>query len=75
MLGVNTSATYTDIKIAFRRMAIRLHPDTNPSRHATKEFAVLSEAYRVLMAYRSPFQRNRYKSKSQRSQRTALVKL
>lgn len=47
-LGVSPSASAADIKAAFRRRALELHPDRNPSPRATQEFQHLNEAYSVL---------------------------
>src|SRR5947208_17181951 len=48
VLGVAASASATEIKRAFRRRAIDLHPDTNKSPHATEMFLLLKEAYETL---------------------------
>jgi len=48
VLGVAASASATDIKRAFRRRAIELHPDTNKSPHAAEMFLLLKEAYETL---------------------------
>lgn len=50
ILGVNKNATEDEIKKAYRRMALRLHPDTNPDNPDTEEeFKLLTEAYGVLI--------------------------
>ena len=36
ILGISSSATDKEIRIAFRREARRLHPDLNPSKYAQK---------------------------------------
>jgi len=48
VLGVQTSASATEIKRAFRRRAIQLHPDRNTSPHAVNMFLLLKEAYETL---------------------------
>lgn len=49
ILGVPTSATGDEIKIAYRRIARRLHPDANPSNPgAAKQFQDITVAYEVL---------------------------
>ena len=48
VLGVAASASATEIKRAFRRRAIELHPDTNKSPHAAEMFLLLKEAYETL---------------------------
>ncbi|HEY9161120.1 MAG TPA: DnaJ domain-containing protein [Desulfomonilia bacterium] len=50
ILGVNKNASADEIKKAYRRMALRLHPDTNPDNPDTEEeFKLLTEAYGVLI--------------------------
>ena len=48
LLGVLPSASTSEIKDAFRRKAMELHPDRNPSQEATRQFQLLNEAYAVL---------------------------
>jgi molecular chaperone DnaJ len=48
ILGVGRDADDTEIKKAFRRLARRLHPDTNPDPSATDAFKEAAEAYEVL---------------------------
>lgn len=50
ILGVNRNATKDEIKSAFRKKAIKYHPDKNPDRRewAEEEFKKLAEAYEVL---------------------------
>ncbi len=49
-LGVSRSATDTDIKKAYRRLAMKYHPDRNPGKEkeATERFKEINEAYGVL---------------------------
>ncbi len=50
ILGVSKNATEDEIKKAYRKMALRLHPDTNPDNPDTEEeFKLLTEAYGVLI--------------------------
>lgn len=49
VLGVNKSATGDEIKKAFRKLAVKYHPDRNPDNKAAEEkFKEISEAYEVL---------------------------
>jgi hypothetical protein len=50
VLGVNPSATATEIKSAYRKLARKRHPDVNRgSEKAAREFAMLSLAYHTLI--------------------------
>ncbi len=48
VLDVERSATDKDIKKAYRKLAMDLHPDRNPSPDAEERFKEASEAYEVL---------------------------
>lgn len=48
ILGVQRSASESEIKKAFRRLAVRYHPDKNPSGEAKARFQEINEAYDVL---------------------------
>lgn len=49
VLGVSRDATDQDIKSAYRKQALRYHPDRNPGDHSAEEkFKEASEAYQVL---------------------------
>ncbi len=49
VLGIHRNAAETEIKKAFRQMAVKYHPDKNPGdKTAEGKFKELSEAYEVL---------------------------
>ncbi|ORY98717.1 X-domain of DnaJ-containing-domain-containing protein [Syncephalastrum racemosum] len=49
LLGIPTTATQDDIKKAYRKKAIRYHPDKNPNDPTAEErFKKISEAYQIL---------------------------
>src|ERR1017187_4388833 len=49
LLGVNRSAAPEEIKAAYRRQAVKFHPDKNPGdKNAESQFKAINEAYEVL---------------------------
>lgn len=60
-LGVSRTASQAQIKIAFKKMAMRYHPDRNPgNKQAEETFKFLNEAYHTLS---DPVKRSRYDSR------------
>ena len=48
VLGVAKDASTTQIKQAYRKLALKYHPDRNPSKDSEEKFKEISEAYEVL---------------------------
>lgn len=60
-LGVSRTASQSQIKAAFKKMAMRYHPDRNPGdKEAEETFKFLNEAYQTLS---DPVKRARYDSR------------
>src|SRR5256885_11702405 len=47
-LGVNRDASNEDIKKAYRKLAMKHHPDRNPDKGSEEKFKEAKEAYEVL---------------------------
>jgi curved DNA-binding protein CbpA len=50
VMGLTKNATLEDIKKAYKKLAIKWHPDKNPNNkeEATQRFREIAEAYEVL---------------------------
>ena len=55
-LGLSTSATKAEIKVAYRKLAKKYHPDKNKSKQASQLFIEVNEAYAYLSNESSSFQ-------------------
>jgi len=55
-LGLSTSATKAEIKVAYRKLAKIYHPDKNKSQQASQLFIEVNEAYAYLSNESSTFQ-------------------
>lgn len=58
ILGLEPSATATEIRLAYKKLAMQYHPDRNPgSKDAEEMFKLINEAYHVLS---DPLKKTRY---------------
>lgn len=57
IMGLNQDATEKDIKLAYRRLARKYHPDISKESHAEERFKEMGEAYEVL---KDPVKRAEY---------------
>lgn len=57
LMGLQQTATPSEIKTVYRELALKVHPDKNPSPEAHQQFLLLNEAYRIL---NNPDERNKY---------------
>jgi len=48
VLGVDRNASEADLKKAYRRMAMKFHPDRNPGEEGEAKFKEAKEAYEIL---------------------------
>ena len=55
ILNVESSASFDEIKIAYRKLALELHPDKKKTNDEGKKFQEINEAYNILKKeYKSP---------------------
>ena len=48
-LGLNEGASKEEIKKAYKKLALRFHPDKNPDLNSCKEFITITESYKRLL--------------------------
>src|SRR6516162_1038938 len=71
VLGVSRGASQSEIKSAYRRLALKYHPDVNRNPAAAQKFGDINDAYHVLIdpMRRSLYDRTGEVSRSPRYQR------
>ena len=57
MLGVTSDATPTEIKVAYRTLVRKLHPDVSSNPQDTEKFKELKDVYEILI---DPEKRKKY---------------
>ena len=48
-LGLNEGASKDEIKKAYKKLALKFHPDKNPDLNSCKEFITITESYKRLL--------------------------
>src|SRR4029079_9688005 len=48
VLGVQRTATESEMKVSYRKLAMQFHPDRNPDKDSEHRFKEINEAYDIL---------------------------
>ena len=65
VLNINSSSSQTEIKAAYRKMALELHPDKNNGKSEDGEFKKITEAYNHLKKNHNPKNNSKYQEATQ----------
>jgi hypothetical protein len=75
ILGLPLTATNTEVRKQYRKLAMRLHPDKNPSPEAKERFIRITDAYEILTGKKeSPVSSRSIQSKSAEKTHEVRVK-
>lgn len=65
ILGLPSNATKTEVKKAYRKLAMKYHPDRNPSPDAAQKFQQITLAYDIILSGKSTIQQVIVKTRKQ----------
>ena len=69
LLGLPETATQNEVRKKYRSLAMRLHPDKNPSKEAQYQFIKITEAYEIVIGKKEkPTQRKKSSSPKARQE-------
>jgi curved DNA-binding protein CbpA len=58
ILEISSNASNDEIKKAYKKLALKFHPDKNKSNNADDQFRLISEAYQVLLEQRDKYDKS-----------------